>query len=378
MKVAIVNPTGGGMSGGYRAYLRNVLPRFAAHPAIEAVLCATPASVEPDKLLPVLPKVSFVPCAPFRFLCHNPDVALSQAVARFAPDVMFIPVERYLRFDGIPLIVMLQNMGPLVPISGNPLSERLRYIAQRHEAKIAIRNTARVIVPTIFVRNFLTKKWNIPEERVQVISYGSNLPNEMMQPNKPVDIPDEWSGKFIFTFGSIEPYRGLEDILGAIKQMSLNGEVPGLVIAGTARQNMRGYQRTLLQWIDRQKLTSRIKFTGALTEQEASWCYQNCRIFAMTSRVESFGIIGLEALAHGCVCIAASNPPLPEIFGQAARYYVPGDGKGLAHAIESVLALNGIQIQATSTRAKKQAALFSWDSTAEKTLAVLTEARQRR
>lgn len=93
----------------------------------------------------------------------------------------------------------------------------------------------------------------------------------------------------------------------------------------------------------------------------------------MTSRVESFGITGLEALAQGCVSVVADNHPLPEIFGKAASYYAPGDGKSLAHAIERVLLLDGAQRQAASARAKERTALFSWDNTVGSTVRLFTE-----
>ena len=45
MKVAIINITGGGMSGGYRKYLQNVVPRMEKHDDVETILCATPDSI---------------------------------------------------------------------------------------------------------------------------------------------------------------------------------------------------------------------------------------------------------------------------------------------------------------------------------------------
>ena len=72
---------------------------------------------------------------------------------------------------------------------------------------------------------------------------------------------------------------------------------------------------------------------GNLSEKEMSWCYKNCKMFVMTSRVESFGIIAGEAMAHGYICISVDNPCLPEIFRVAAVYYLPRKGKLLAEAI---------------------------------------------
>jgi len=100
-------------------------------------------------------------------------------------------------------------------------------------------------------------------------------------------------------------------------------------------------------------------------------------MFIMTSRVESFGMIAAEAMSHGCICISADNPCLPEIFGGAAIYYPPKDGRALADAIQAVLAWDDNQRKAASARAKNQAKKFSWDVCARNTVAELAKAAKR-
>lgn len=373
MRIAIINPTGGGMSGGYRTYLRNVLPRLAAHGAVEAVLCATPRAVGVETWLPFLPKVQFMLCRPFRFMRHQPDSDLERSVRAFSPDVVFIPVERYLAFYGLPLVVMLQNMGPLTPVSGNPVSEQLRYLAQRMETRIAVQHANYVIAPSNFVREFLVEQWRISDSRIRTIHYGSTKSIGEGRHQKPPLIPASWQGKFLFTAGSIEPYRGLEDILQAKYSLKDHGDIGGLVIAGATRPNMVAYQRKLARWARRHGIAPQVCWSGILSEEEMAWCYRSCRLFVMTTQVESFAITGLEALIYGCVCIVANNPPLPEIFGDAARYYTPGDGQELAHTIEEALALKPAQKQAATKIVQERTALFSWDQNVEQLLTVFQE-----
>lgn len=68
MKIAIINLTGGGMSGGYKKYLRNVLPRMAAHPDVEALLCAAPESLNVQGWFEPLSNVEFVNCKSYLFV----------------------------------------------------------------------------------------------------------------------------------------------------------------------------------------------------------------------------------------------------------------------------------------------------------------------
>lgn len=366
MRIAIINLTSGGISGGYKTYLNNILPRLAAHEEIEEVLCASPASLKIDEGLLLLAKTRFIDCRPFRFMRHDVDRILQDAIRTFSPDVIFIPVERYCSFSGIPLVVMLQNMGPLLPVTGNPLSEQLRYVAQRFETRIAIQRADHIIVPTNFVREFLIKQWHIPKDHSTTIHYGS--PSSTPSTQRPESIPEDWDGRFLFTAGSIEPYRGLEDIIDAMEFLPPSAT---FVVAGEARWNMIRYRGRLLRRMKRCHLAHRIRWVGHLSSEEMAWCYRSCVAFVMTSRVESFGMAGLEAMVYGCACIVADNPPFPEIFDAAALYYPPKDSNALAATIMDVAHWNDAKRLAMSVRAKERAAQFSWDANVNQLVDVL-------
>lgn len=81
-----------------------------------------------------------------------------------------------------------------------------------------------------------------------------------------------------------------------------------------------------------------------------------------------------EAMAHGCICISANNTCLPELFGDAAIFYSPKDCQSLAEKIQTLLTLDDSQRKAMGEKARKQAAKFSWDVCAKKTVAVLVSA----
>ena len=73
MRVAIINITGGGISGGYKKYLRNMLPRMAKNSEIENILCATPSSIDIQSWFSFLPKVKFIICKSFKWKFYRPD-----------------------------------------------------------------------------------------------------------------------------------------------------------------------------------------------------------------------------------------------------------------------------------------------------------------
>lgn len=217
----------------------------------------------------------------------------------------------------------------------------------------------------------MIKRWGIPGDRIGMVYHGIDAPKKN-DGVRPISVPESWKGRFLFTAGSIRPARGLEDALWAINYLvSQNAEIEGIVIAGEVPTNMIPYQKKLKNWIKKHNLSSKVFWAGNLNENEMAWCYQNCRAFVMTSRVESFGQVALEAMSYGCVCVATDNPCLPEIFGDAALFYTPKDGKALAEMIQTVLAWDENQCKAASERAIKRAGEFSWDICVEKTVTAL-------
>ncbi len=377
MRLAIINLTSGGIGGGYSRYLLEMIPRLAASPNIEALLCCSPATLRVGSWFKPFPKLTFIDSRPFRFMHHIPDHYLKKDLEKFQPDVIFIPIERYLKFKDIPTVVMVQNMEPFIkPLKPKLFKEKLKLYALALESRIALKKSDRVIVISNFVKEFITKQLSISEEKSALVYFGVNaLPEGSAI--RPQTVPENWSGNFLFTAGGIELYRGLEDLIAAMEYLKQKNSQLLLAVAGDARPQMTKYRDNLKDLVGSKSLTKNVVWTGQLNENEMTWCYQNCVAFIMTSRVESFGMIGVEAMSNGCVCIAADNPCLPEIFSDAALYYPPGKGDILAEKILTTINYDENERIKISGIAKKRASQFSWDNTLNRTVEELIKARDK-
>lgn len=60
-------------------------------------------------------------------------------------------------------------------------------------------------------------------------------------------------------------------------------------------------------------VAARVRFTGALSDAQRDAELQRCDVFALPSRGEGFGIVYLEAMAHGKPCLAAQVGGAPEV-----------------------------------------------------------------
>lgn len=371
MRIAIINLTAGGISGGYKKYLLNIIPRMANNVNVESMLCASPASLKVQDWFESYDNVKFVDCLPFR-LCGYNDTTLRQELEKFSPEVIFIPVERYLSFKNVPVVNMIQNMLPMVSIPNNTLKERLRNFVQKGIAEKAVKRSQRVIAVSTFVKEYISNEWSLSPEQIGLVYHGTDF--DAIVAERPDTIPRDWDNHFLFTAGSIDPYRGLEDIFLAMKLLSEQNIDTRLVIAGDVRPAMLNYWKRLKDMIQKLNISSNVYWTGKLREKEMSWCYQNCQAFIMSSRVEACPNIALESLSNGCISISANNPPLPEFYGETAIYYTSKNEKSLAEVVLSMLNIGEGQRRSMSEKARQRASKFSWDKTVERTITELKEA----
>ncbi|MBU0533492.1 MAG: glycosyltransferase family 4 protein [Candidatus Omnitrophica bacterium] len=365
MKIAIINMTNGGISGGYKKYLLNILPRLASNDNIDSLLCISPSSLQVDTWFSLMQNVEFVNCSPFGFLKFRFDRSLKQKLIKFSPDLIFVPVARHFEFSGVPVLNMVQNILPFLRKEVDELSfsEKLRLYIQHIESVKALKLAKRTIVTSNFVKDFLIEKAGISKEKISLVYFGKDSPAEDI--SKPPGIPNGLEKKFLFTAGSLEPYRGTEDIIKAARYLKKDFPDLRILIAGQSRTATLSYHRKLLALSKSYGLSSNIIWTGQLNQSELAWCYQNCAMFIITSRMETFGMIALEAMANGCLCIAADNPPFPEILSDCAYYYSPKDSHSLVDAIKNVASWNDEKKLEITDKAKKRAESFSWDNTLE-------------
>ncbi|MDP8265659.1 MAG: glycosyltransferase family 1 protein [Candidatus Aceula meridiana] len=371
MKIAVINITAGGISGGYRKYLQHMIPLFSQRTETEEILCISPHAWGVENWFGNIEKVEFYSYKKFNML-KTSNKKITKYLDDFSPDVLLVPVERCFSYKNVPVVNMLQNMEPLAYLNeGNPLFEKLRNLLRARTAKKAMERADKIIAVSRFVRSFLMQDLKISESKIELIYYGMDDVSDC-NVVKSRNIPIGWEEKFIFTAGSIRPARGLEDLLQAMRRLGDGGgESLHLVIAGEVSPNMVAYQNKLKRWIEEKGLQDRVCWTGGLVEEEMRWCYNTCKIFVMTSRVESFGQIALEALSQGAMCISTDSSCLPEIFGDAAIYYSPKDIDALVKAIQSVLRWGPQKQENVQKKAKVQAVQFSWDTCARKTVKLL-------
>ena len=111
----------------------------------------------------------------------------------------------------------------------------------------------------------------------------------------------------------------------------------------------------------------------SLPDAEMPAAYGQALMCVFPSRFEGFGLPALEAMACGTPTILAASSSLPEVGGDAALYFRPGDADELT-ATMFVLAQDEGERARRSAAGIERASRFTWARTAAQTAEVYRSA----
>ena len=142
-----------------------------------------------------------------------------------------------------------------------------------------------------------------------------------------------------------------------------------LVIAGSGRE-----EDNLSRQIRDLNITDSVFLVGGLTKEKVAQLMAAADVFALPSKMESFGLSLLEASAAGVPVVCSNAGGVPEVFqdGFNALLYPPGDGSAMAKAIIRLIQDKELA-KTISANAVETAKRFTWEMAAERTLRVYEE-----
>lgn len=143
-------------------------------------------------------------------------------------------------------------------------------------------------------------------------------------------------------------YKGVQHMIEAMPGIRKAIPAAKLRIVG------RGDDVPRLQRLVRQlNLDDAVQFAGYIEDAKLADEMRSCRLFALPSRKEGFGLVFLEAMAHGRPCLGAAAGGIPEVITDATGVLVPyGDVAAIASAAVDALRRNWDQ-QAIVARARQ-------------------------
>jgi len=172
--------------------------------------------------------------------------------------------------------------------------------------------------------------------------------------------PDGDEDDYVLFVGTIEPRKGLDDLLAVWD--SLPAPRPRLVLCGDA-----GWGNV--------KLPRDAEVTGYVDRARLRELYRHARAFVYPSRYEGFGIPPLEAMACGTPVIATRTGAIPEYAEGAALLIDPGDRAALRDALVRVLREPSLRRELRGL-GPERARIYTWDRSAALMTQLLAEAER--
>ncbi len=242
------------------------------------------------------------------------------------------------------------------------LNPRLRYFLVAHgievwrrftlAERIALRGAHRIFCVSEYTRGELMRYCKLRGDRVVV------LPNALDPFFKIGNgIPLAECPPVLLTVTRLDfsdRYKGVEHLIEAMP--AVRAAVPGVQL----RIVGRGDDLPRLQGIARQQavLKSGVDFFGYLDDKRLVEELRSCRLFVLPSKKEGFGLVFLEAMAHGRPCLGARAGGIPEVITEETGILVPfGDVPALAAACVA-----GLQRPWSEQAILERAALFSYSN----------------
>lgn len=117
--------------------------------------------------------------------------------------------------------------------------------------------------------------------------------------------------------------------------------------------------------IEQHGLAPVIHVFGHCTDQELESLYRQADIFALPTRYESFGLVFVEAMAHGLPVVTYGLPAVASVLRQGAILVPPGDEQALADALTQLI--NNPEKRQDLGREGREFAMhtYSWETTGQ-------------
>lgn len=199
--------------------------------------------------------------------------------------------------------------------------------------RLALRGARRIFCVSEFTRAQLQARCALPSARLAVLP---NALDPYFAPGAPAVAAADGGAPVLLTvsrLGRDDAYKGIDHLIAALP--AIRREIPAarLQVAG------RGDDAPRLQALAAQNgLDGAVEFSGFVPEARLRSLFAGCALFALPSEREGFGLVFLEAMAHGKPCVAARAGGVPEVIDESSGLLVPyGDVPALAAACVAAL-----------------------------------------
>lgn len=179
---------------------------------------------------------------------------------------------------------------------------------------------------------------------------------------------------FMVYVGGLAPHKNLDGLLDGFEKAVAADSVGAIhlaIVGDFAGAGFHSNYESLSQRVSRsESLSSRVHFTGYLSDEQLIALYSSCVAAVMPSFSEGYGLPAIEALACSAPLLCSNGGALPEVAGDAALYFDPFDADSIAQGIINIV--NDPELrQSLRQNGLKRAGTYTWPKAAQQALAFM-------
>ncbi|MDP7061719.1 MAG: glycosyltransferase family 1 protein [Planctomycetota bacterium] len=215
----------------------------------------------------------------------------------------------------------------------------------------------------------LVKHYGVPHGRTCVVYHGidENFRNAGQDSAAVARVRGQYGlaeRPYFLFLGSVEPKKNLPMLLRSFGKALQAGLEADLAVAGRA-----GWQAQEVREVAESLpiLRNRLHFLDFVDQADLPPLLGGAKAMVTPSRYEGFGMPLIEAMAAGTVVLSSDRGALPEVGGDAAKFFSPDDVDALAELLR-VIDGDDALCENLRSRGLERAADFSWEQCAQQTI----------
>lgn len=245
--------------------------------------------------------------------------------------------------------------------------KRLNYWFLNAAMPLFVRRASALITVSESGKRDLMRLYGVPPDKITVV-YEAASPAFRPAATGQVQAVRERYGlpeRYLIALGTIEPRKNLIRLVSALRILRQQDPQLALVIVGGTGWLYQDFFRQLEELEDPRA----VLLPGYVPDEELAAMLSGAAALVLASLYEGFGLPILEAMACATPVVCSDVSSMPELGGDAARYFDPQDTGEMADVIAQVLRDGDLQAE-MRRRGVEQAAQFSWRRAARETLGV--------
>lgn len=243
---------------------------------------------------------------------------------------------------------------------------------------IAIRQADLIATVSDYSKKQIVEYFKLPKSRLRIISEGARPVFKVLEQSRETSETLVRHGltageKFLLYVGGISPHKNLAILIDAFQKISTDRPDVKLVLVGDYKDDpfFSAYP-SLKKQVAELKLENKVIFTGFIPDEDLAHLYNTAQLLVFPSLEEGFGLPAIEAMSCGTPVAASNCSSLPEVLGEAGRFFDPRSTENMAQVLERLL---NDENERNLMRAKglARAEHFMWKKAAEDTLSIFNE-----